>query len=130
MHTHEWDFFMTVFGSTDHVQHMFWRYMEDKDNGIEEREVNEYGDIIRHTYKLVDTAIGEILKDVDEDTYVVLMSDHGGGSIKSIVYLNKWLEEEGLLTFKESQKGEGESTSRRIMFWGIKRIRFLIKRLF
>ncbi|MBI5233913.1 MAG: alkaline phosphatase family protein [Deltaproteobacteria bacterium] len=122
MKTRDWDFFMMVFGSTDHVQHMFWRYMEDKEKGVDTPDVLAYGDIIPHTYRLVDAAIGEITKEAGSDVDVILMSDHGGGSIKSIVYLNKWLEDEGLLKFKEETAGRGA------LFNVIKKTRRLMKR--
>ncbi len=128
MNTCDWDFFMIVFGSTDHVQHMFWRYMEEKQRGVRSKDVDLYGDIISHTYKLVDAAVGEITEEAGEDANVVLMSDHGGGSIKSIVYLNKWLENEGLLKFKDSKKSVHKSVMRNTIFHGIKRTRYFMKR--
>lgn len=129
MKTREWDFMMIVLGSTDHVQHMFWRYMEEKEKGIKGEETDRYGDIIHYTYKLVDEAIGAILTEAGEDVTAILMSDHGGGSIKSIIYLNKWLEEEGLLSFKELQNERTKLTLYNALFYGIKKIRFLMKRL-
>lgn len=128
METRDWDFLMTVFGSTDHVQHMFWRYMEAKDNGSNGGDVDAYGHIIRHTYRLVDRGIGEIISKLDEDTAVILMSDHGAGPIKNIVYLNKWLEQEGLLHFKSSGPNGSDSVYRRLIFNSVRHGRFYIKR--
>ncbi len=128
MKNYDWDFLMVVFGSTDHVQHMFWRYMDEKRKGKRGPEIDEYGDIIPHTYRLVDRAVGEILACTDDDTTVILMSDHGGGSIKSIVYLNKWLEDEGLLKFKEPAESTYSSLAHDMLFYGLKKARFLMKR--
>lgn len=99
----EWNLFMVVFGSTDHVQHLFWRHMEEMGEGIRNNEVEQYGYIIPHTYKKVDEAVGELLKEVGDDTIVIIMSDHGGGRIKKVINLNNWLAKNGLLKYKKKQ---------------------------
>ena len=94
------DLFMVVFGSTDHVQHLFWRHMEEMENGIKNEEVGRYGHIIHHTYKKIDEAVGELIEQAGKDTTVIIMSDHGGGRIKKNINLNNWLAENGFLKYK------------------------------
>jgi predicted AlkP superfamily phosphohydrolase/phosphomutase len=81
---HPWDFFMVVFSSTDHVQHIFWQYP----NGRE---------IIEETYEIVDRCLGRFLASLTEDVTVIVMSDHGAGEIHRIVYLDNWLAKGGYL---------------------------------
>lgn len=83
--THPWDFFMTMFTSTDHVQHIFWQYP----GGHE---------IIAETYEMVDQCLGKFLDVIGDDVTVIIMSDHGAGEIKRIVYLDNWLAGEGYLS--------------------------------
>ncbi|MEW4529459.1 alkaline phosphatase family protein [Maioricimonas sp. JC845] len=85
-----WDFFMVVFSTPDHVQHVFWK-MEDGHAAIED------------IYDQCDQWLGRYLEAIDDDTTVVIMSDHGFGAIEKIVYLDNWLEQEGFL--KRAQPG-------------------------
>ena len=51
-------------------------------------------------YQKVDQMIGEILDLVDEETTIMLVSDHGtGGSGDQIIHLNRWLEKQELLSY-------------------------------
>jgi predicted AlkP superfamily phosphohydrolase/phosphomutase len=79
-----WDFFMTVFTSTDHVQHVFWNYPGGR----------KY---IEKVYEAVDLQLGRFLEALDSETSVFIMSDHGAGEIKRILYLDNWLAQEGYL---------------------------------
>ncbi len=103
MRTRPWDVFMVVYGSTDHVQHVFWRQMMDKERGVKSGEVERFGDIIAHTYRKVDEAVGELVASCPEGTVVAIMSDHGGGELKKVINLNNWLCEEGLLAYRKKQ---------------------------
>ncbi|RMF83467.1 MAG: hypothetical protein D6736_21495 [Nitrospinota bacterium] len=84
LQTHPWDFFMVVFSSTDHVQHIFWQYPEGRA-------------IIEETYALVDQHLGRFLEAISEEVTVMVMSDHGAGPIRRLVYLDNWLAREGFL---------------------------------
>ncbi|MFQ5427440.1 MAG: alkaline phosphatase family protein [Thermodesulfobacteriota bacterium] len=101
MNSREWDLFVVVYGSTDHVQHMFWRQMEEKAQGIVNEETEMFGNIIHDTYIMADKAVGTLLENCGEDTIVMIMSDHGGGRLKRVVNLNNWLEKNGYLVYKK-----------------------------
>ncbi len=103
MSTRPWDIFMVVYGSTDHVQHVFWRQMMDRAAGIENEDAEMFGGIIEHTYRKVDEAVGELVAACPEDTVVVIMSDHGGGELRKVVNLNNWLAAEGFLSYRRKQ---------------------------
>ena len=82
---HEWDFFMVMLIGTDVIQHRLWNEKE----------------IIAMYYQKIDQLIGEILNNISEDLNVFVVSDHGFGELKKYVYINKWLHDLGLLSYKK-----------------------------
>ena len=100
----DWGFFMVVFGATDTVQHIFWKYLDEKHPQYEKRKVNKYGNKIYEYYQKIDKVISKLIGMVDNNTYIIIMSDHGGGPVYKRVSLNKWLENEGLLKLKTDAK--------------------------
>ncbi len=95
-----WEFGMVVFTAIDRLQHLFWEYHGRQDS-------SGLNGLIRDGYQQIDKAIGEIIKEAGENTTVLITSDHGFGPIKKYFYVNKWLEEIGLLHLK---KGVNTST--------------------
>jgi len=103
---HPWDFFMVVFRATDYVQHWFWKHM-DSDHPQRAPGDEAFADAILQVYQRMDEMLGAFLDELDDDVVFALMSDHGAGpASNTIVYLNTWLRDLGLLRFKtESEKG-------------------------
>jgi predicted AlkP superfamily phosphohydrolase/phosphomutase len=100
------DIFMLVFCSVDQIQHYFWHYMDTHHYRYDKKGAEKYGDAILKAYQTIDTQLGEILDAVPEDTIVVLMSDHGAGpSSNTIVYMNRYLADIGVLQFKDNRRG-------------------------
>jgi predicted AlkP superfamily phosphohydrolase/phosphomutase len=95
MEKYPWDFFMTVFQSIDHVQHVFFGL---GDWGME---------FIRQAYEAVDHALGRVLEKLDDDTVVMVVSDHGAGNIRKVFFLDQWLERERYLAPKQGATFEG-----------------------
>jgi len=63
---------------TDAFSHRFWRYYESHlFPDVTEAEVRRYGDMIPSAYEMADRAIGRLMKLVNRDTLVVVVSDHG-----------------------------------------------------
>lgn len=86
------DLFAVVFTATDLAAHVFWAAMEG-DPAADLR----FRDAIRRVYRQVDAALAELLDGLDDETTVMVMSDHGSGRFKKGVQLNAWLAEAGLL---------------------------------
>lgn len=102
---YSWDFFFVVFGSTDRVQHFYWRYCDPTYPGYLVEEGKRFGDAIFKVYKKIDTIIGEYLELIEDDPTLMVMSDHGAGPYHKIVFLDQWLNDRGLLHYKdESEK--------------------------
>lgn len=100
------DFEMLVYTATDRVQHHFWHYMDPNHDLHDERIADRYRNAIRDVYVHLDGLIAGILRRQDENTIVMLMSDHGFGPTSSVrVRLNQTLAHSGLLSFSRSRAG-------------------------
>ncbi len=105
LHSRDFDFFIVNFSATDAVQHHFWRFMDPDHPQYEEKGAAKYGNFIYEIYKKLDHYLAEVWSDLDEETILIVMSDHGFGPISNkALYLNNWLEQQGLLKSK-NQRG-------------------------
>ncbi|MHC4267346.1 MAG: alkaline phosphatase family protein [Planctomycetota bacterium] len=97
------------FSTTDLVSHMFWRYMDKEHPGYKSEEAEKYSDVIKRTYKKMDTLLGDVIKRIDSNTTLVVLSDHGFGPFRRQFHMNRWLKENGYLSFAdESLEESGE----------------------
>jgi predicted AlkP superfamily phosphohydrolase/phosphomutase len=107
MEKYPWDIFAVVFVATDRAQHHFWRYMDEKHSLFKRGPSEKYKDTILHIYQEMDNILGEINSNLDRDTILMIVSDHGAGpSSNRAIYINKWLRNEGLLQFKGDVKDD------------------------
>ena len=68
------------FHLTDTLSHKYWRYLFPEDFAdVPEEDVARYGQVIPTAYRLADEILGRFLGLLDEDTTVVVLSDHGFG---------------------------------------------------
>ena len=96
--TQPWDVFTTVFFDTDRVLHQLWHYLEPDHAWRNDREDKEW--IVREYFQKVDESIGQLLQHADEETLVIILSDHGMGRANNFIVLNNWLLDSGLLCLK------------------------------
>jgi predicted AlkP superfamily phosphohydrolase/phosphomutase len=96
----DWDFFMVMFYGTELVQNKFWSYMDPTHPNHDLEKFEKYGDTILRFFQRIDLALSKILQHIDEKTTVIIMSDHGHGPLHKVLYVNRWLMELGLLSFK------------------------------
>ncbi len=93
--------FFFYFDTLDAIQHMFWRYTDPASPLYEKN--NAYSNVIENYYKKIDAIVGEVLKNIDPNTTVLVISDHGFNSFRESVHLNRWLLENGYLFLNEDQ---------------------------
>jgi predicted AlkP superfamily phosphohydrolase/phosphomutase len=93
-----WDVFMTVFFDTDRFLHQMWHYLEPDHPWRTDSEDKEA--VVRNYFQKVDESIARLLRCADEDTLVIVLSDHGMGRANNFIVLNNWLLETGLLRLK------------------------------
>ena len=88
----EWyhpDVFMMTLQGIDLVHHDFWKYMDSPDS--------PYSNVLRDWYINMDDAVGELRKLGGSDTNILLLSDHGSAPVSAALFVNKYLESNGLL---------------------------------
>jgi predicted AlkP superfamily phosphohydrolase/phosphomutase len=101
--TRPWDFFMMVEIGLDRMHHAFWRFL-DAEHPRHEPD-HRYRDAIRNYYIYLDEEIGDLLERFDDDTTVLVVSDHGARPMQGAICINEWLVEEGYLVLEQSPQG-------------------------
>ncbi len=96
--TRPWDFAMMVEIGVDRMHHGFWQYFDERHHRYEPG--NKYEHAIRDYYRVIDREVGAVLQELDEDTAVIIMSDHGAKLMQGGICINEWLIQEGYLTLK------------------------------
>lgn len=99
------DLLATVFVATDRSQHQFWKFMDSEHPGHSPADARILGDAIYKIYLKCDQALGRILEKMDQDTSLLIMSDHGAGPGHRVFYVRTWLRANGLLVLKKSRRG-------------------------
>ncbi|RRJ28864.1 alkaline phosphatase family protein [Halocatena pleomorpha] len=93
----DWDLFFGVFMTTDRVNHFLFKdYEQDGEN----REA------FMEFYRKVDEYIGRLRELLDDNTTMVVASDHGFTSEDYEVHLNTWLREQGWLDYRTDDHSE------------------------
>lgn len=96
--TKAWDLFVMVEMGSDRLHHAFWRFW---DTSHRQHEPNSpFSDTMRRYYATLDTELGSLLKLVDENTTVLIVSDHGAKRMDGGICINEWLQQHGYLTLK------------------------------
>jgi predicted AlkP superfamily phosphohydrolase/phosphomutase len=97
-----------VFDTTDRVQHMFWRYLDDDHPAARNVPREQRPSVIEDLYKRMDTLIGRVMSQIDQQTLLLVVSDHGFKSFARCVNLNAWLHQNGYLALKEGKSESGD----------------------
>jgi predicted AlkP superfamily phosphohydrolase/phosphomutase len=100
-----WDFFMMVEMATDRLNHGIWSYVDP--GHPRHQPGNPYQESLRDYYRYVDGKIGDLLaKYADEETTVLVVSDHGAKAMVGGVCINEWLIQEGYLALASDRPAE------------------------
>lgn len=97
-----WDLLVSHLFTLDNVQHLFWHHQDSAHPAHDPELARRYGNEIERAYRWMDTQVGHLVEAVGPDTYVAVVSDHGGVPINRLVYLNAWLQSLGYLVPRES----------------------------
>jgi predicted AlkP superfamily phosphohydrolase/phosphomutase len=90
-----------VFDTSDRVQHMFFRYLDQP------HQANGKHKVIEKLYQRMDGLVELALRHADERTALFVLSDHGFCSFRRGVNLNAWLLENGYLALKDGFSESG-----------------------
>jgi predicted AlkP superfamily phosphohydrolase/phosphomutase len=97
-----------VFDTTDRVQHMFWRYLEEDHPAARDVPHSQHPPVIQDLYERMDRLIGRVMNKIDDDTLLMVISDHGFKSFARCMNLNAWLHQNGYLTLKNGKTESGD----------------------
>ena len=89
-----WDFFQCHIMETDRLNHFLWEQVEKNEP--------RYLRVFAEFYQRVDAVIGEVVRQINSETELIILSDHGFCAVKKEIYLNRYLAEAGLLKFNTS----------------------------
>ncbi len=95
------DFSLSFFAIPDVINHVFWQHIDSAHPNFNIKEHRKFYPLIEECFVELDSIVGERLKMIDDDTILMIMSDHGAGPLKRVIQLNRWLQDERLLNLKE-----------------------------
>jgi predicted AlkP superfamily phosphohydrolase/phosphomutase len=96
-----------VFDGTDRMQHMFWRYLDEKHPARPAEIPDRLRNVIEDLYRRMDDIVGKtIAKCQNKDTLLMVISDHGFNTFRRGIDLNRWLEENGYLKVDDTRRHE------------------------
>lgn len=98
----KWELAAHVEIGLDRIHHGFWKYFDEKHHLY--RQGSEYRDVIPDYYRLLDRWLAKFMNMVDEDTLVMVVSDHGAKRMKGAFCVNQWLESTGYLKLNTPPK--------------------------
>ena len=115
----EWfrpDLFVMTLQGLDMVQHDFWHFMEDPSS--------QYANVLQDWYVKMDEAIGKLTQSANEDTYILVMSDHGSAPVSSSLYINEFLRSQGMLACNDNgrERAREKGSPRKIREFAIKHV--------
>ncbi len=92
------------FGRVDMLGHMFWRTMDPKHPAYDPS--SKYSKVIENTYIEMDAILEKVIKRIDDNTTLIVMSDHGFAPFYRSFNLNTWLKNEGYISLTDNSEGE------------------------
>jgi predicted AlkP superfamily phosphohydrolase/phosphomutase len=93
-------FLFCLVDTPDRLQHMFWRFREPSHPANGGAVDTRWTRVIEDHYRTCDRIVGEALRRADDQTLVIVLSDHGFNSFQRGIHLNTWLHDNGLLALK------------------------------
>jgi predicted AlkP superfamily phosphohydrolase/phosphomutase len=98
LETKPWDLFFMVEMGTDRIHHAFWRFTDENHRLYEPG--NPFAGAMLDYYRRLDEKMGRLLRFADDDTAVLVVSDHGAKKMDGGICVNEWLRQEGYLTLR------------------------------
>ncbi len=95
----DWDYFQIVVTGTDRLQHYLWEAVEDPSHAYHGAFLDYYRKVDLFVGGLVER-FGKVSGRKDEGEGLFLLSDHGFCGITAEVRINRWLVENGFLSFE------------------------------
>lgn len=94
-----WDYFHFVDIGLDRIQHGFWQFHDT--NHIHYEPGNPYENVVLDYYAHLDEQLGKIFGMLDDETAILVVSDHGAQRLDGGFCINEWLVKQGLLVLNQ-----------------------------
>ena len=91
--TEPWDLFTIHFMDTDRMGHFMFKFLDRGEAG------SANADYYYSFFKKIDEMIGDVVRRLNDNITLVILSDHGFCRIKKEVQMNRWLQDRGYLSF-------------------------------
>jgi predicted AlkP superfamily phosphohydrolase/phosphomutase len=105
--TKPWELFVMVEMGPDRMHHGFWKFM---DHEHRKYAPGPYEQAILDYHRHVDRLIAGLLEHADDETAVLVVSDHGAKRMDGGIRINEWLRREGLLATLREPNGTSSLT--------------------
>jgi predicted AlkP superfamily phosphohydrolase/phosphomutase len=102
-------FFFLYVSNTDQDAHMLWRNMDPTHPKHSEGDPR-FADYLFYLYEEMDKLLGKVLPAADDDTLVLIVSDHGFTQYARQFHLNSWLRREGYLALKPGSESKPKTS--------------------
>ena len=107
-----WDCFAFMLIESDFAGHRYWKYYDPASPQYDGGAPAELREGLPKVYSAIDQALGRI-RAADPDAGVLIFSDHGfGGASQKAVFLNRFLEQQGMLKFVGDARSQGSIATR------------------
>lgn len=97
-----WDLMACVLKTPDTVHHEVWHLIDPTHPRYDAGLNRQYAHLVLEYFQKIDECVGRIVAAAPPDTFVAIMSDHGGGPFHKFFHVNNWLAQQGLLKFKRT----------------------------
>ena len=101
MEHHGWDIYYLHWHWPDTVAHQTMRAIDPESPTYDPAKAELYMDVIRRSYQIMDEMVGGFLELADDNTYIVVVADHGCTPDYRAVDISRLLSQKGLCTFKD-----------------------------
>jgi predicted AlkP superfamily phosphohydrolase/phosphomutase len=99
-----WHLFLTQLHIVDMAYHIYWGAVDPGHPQHDPAEAARYWDLLGRVHQLADEFLGAIVDEVDDDTLVVALGDHGQDLYRTALLANHVLLREGLLAVERDPR--------------------------
>jgi len=96
------------FSSIDQNSHMVWNRIDPAHPSYDAELAGQYSAVLEEFYRAMDDALGSVLRRIDSETELIVLSDHGFAPFYRSFNLNTWLLEKGYIVLKDGTTAEGQ----------------------
>jgi predicted AlkP superfamily phosphohydrolase/phosphomutase len=104
LQTQPWDLFMTQVHFVDMAYHLYWGAIDPGHPQHNPERAPFYWELLGRVHELADQFLGAVLDQLDDDTLVVVLGDHGHDLYHTALLANHLLIQHGLLTLYRDRR--------------------------